>query len=207
MDATRFRPRVVGQGIRTELGIGRRALLIGMIARLTTGRGHDGLLKACERLFEKAPWVTVVLPGDGELRDELRAEVERRNWADRVLFPRIDPKRWDEFLNALDLSVFLAEGSDGSARAVLEVMACGKPTVAARVGVVPEIVEDGYSGLHVPPDDPDALAAALVRLSVDEPLRLRFGRRARLLVEDRHALETRAKRVEEVYRLAIAERL
>jgi glycosyltransferase involved in cell wall biosynthesis len=80
--------------------------------------------------------------------------------------------------------------------ATLDAMAAGLPVVATRVGGIPEIVEDGVSGILVPPRDPAALAAAMVRLAGDAGLRARLGEagkvRAREFSADRTEERTRA---------------
>ena len=76
---------------------------------------------------------------------------------------------------------------------LLEAMACGKPVVATRIGGVPEVVEEGKTGLLVPPGDSPALAEALLRLLRDPALRTRMGeagrRRAERLFDQRRQVE------------------
>jgi glycosyltransferase involved in cell wall biosynthesis len=77
----------------------------------------------------------------------------------------------------------LASRADAFGLVLAESGYFGLPTVATRVGGIPEVIEDGVTGLLVPPDDPDALAAALVRLIDDPALRLRFGQAAKARVQ------------------------
>ena len=79
-------------------------------------------------------------------------------------------------------------------------MASGLPTVASRVGGMPELVADGETGLLVPPDDAGALADALVRLLDDPPLAARFGAAARARAEERFSWDAVAERALELYR-------
>jgi glycosyltransferase involved in cell wall biosynthesis len=96
--------------------------------------------------------------------------------------------------------------NDGRSVAVLEAMAWGRPAVASRVGGVPELVEDGVSGLLVPPGDADALARALAQLVADHALRRRLGqaRRKRFLA-GRFSLDTVAEATLDVYRRVLRE--
>jgi glycosyltransferase involved in cell wall biosynthesis len=84
---------------------------------------------------------------------------------------------------------------DGIPTVFMEAMATGRPVVSCAVSGIPELVRDGESGLIVPPDDPGALADALVRLAADAALRARLGAAARRLVERQHDQETNARRV------------
>jgi glycosyltransferase involved in cell wall biosynthesis len=84
--------------------------------------------------------------------------------------------------------------------ALLEAMACGLPAVGTRTGGLPELIEDGVSGLVVPPADPPALAAALCTLLDDVSLRERMGRAARQRVEERFSVEKVVPDMLSVYR-------
>jgi glycosyltransferase involved in cell wall biosynthesis len=80
--------------------------------------------------------------------------------------------------------VVAEDGSrDITPNALIEAMAMRLPVVSTNVTAIPEIVDDGVSGLLVPPRDENALAAALIRLSKDPPLRRRLGKNARSKVE------------------------
>jgi glycosyltransferase involved in cell wall biosynthesis len=78
-------------------------------------------------------------------------------------------------------------------------MLCSRPVVATRVSSIPEIVAEGETGLLVPPDDPDALGAALRRLLEDEELRRRFGEAGRERARAEFSVERMARRTLDVY--------
>jgi glycosyltransferase involved in cell wall biosynthesis len=101
--------------------------------------------------------------------------------------------------------VFVAPSlSEGFGLTVLEAMAMARPCVASRTGGLPEIVEDEGSGLLVPPADPRALAAALVRLAGDLATRERFGRRGREIVVTRFDIADTARRLAALYDTIVA---
>jgi glycosyltransferase involved in cell wall biosynthesis len=87
---------------------------------------------------------------------------------------------------------------------ICEVMSCARPTVATAVDGTPEIVEDGETGLLVPPSDPGALAGALGRLVGDRALADRMGRRALEIGRERYTWRANAARTAELYRALIA---
>lgn len=135
--------------------------------RLGERKGSLVLVRALALLGERYPDARLVLAGDGD-RAPVRAEAERLGVADRVELPG-----WvghDEVDGLLDRAgVFaLPSRNEGLPVALLEAMARGLPCVVTPVGAIPDLVEHGVDALLVPPDDPEALAAAFSRL-LDDP--------------------------------------
>jgi glycosyltransferase involved in cell wall biosynthesis len=87
---------------------------------------------------------------------------------------------------------------------ILEAMALRRPVVASRVGGIPEMVEDGVTGLLVPPHDAGALGSAIVRLLTDHPLADTIARNGYEMVHDRFCLERMVSQVEALYEAAVA---
>jgi glycosyltransferase involved in cell wall biosynthesis len=111
--------------------------------------------------------------GDGPERPALEAEIRAAGLLQRV---ELAGERRDVPQLLEDADVFvLSSRSEGAPLSILEAMAAGLPVVASAVGGVPEIVDDGTTGLLVPPGDAGALAAALERLLADPALRSRLG--------------------------------
>jgi glycosyltransferase involved in cell wall biosynthesis len=132
-------------------------------------KGVDVLLEACAGV--DVP-VRVEVFGDGSLRPDLERQGELLG-VDAIFHGRVPdvPER----LRDVDLFALPTRG-DNLPIAVLEAMALALPVVATRTGGLPELVDDGVTGLLVEPDDPDGLAAAIARLAGDEAARIRFGR-------------------------------
>ena len=99
---------------------------------------------------------------------------------------------------ALDVAV-LPSYREAQGLTILEAMALSRPVVASNVGGIPEMVEDGVTGLLVPPHDPTALAAAIVRLLTNHPLADTLGRAGHDLVHDRFCIELMVQAVESIY--------
>jgi glycosyltransferase involved in cell wall biosynthesis len=105
---------------------------------------------------------------------------------------------------ALDVAV-LPSYREAQGLSILEAMALSRPVVASAVGGIPEMVEDGRSGLLVPPHDRDALARAITRLLVDHPYADMLGRAGRELVHERFCVELMVRAIESIYDESVAE--
>ena len=99
----------------------------------------------------------------------------------------------------------LASVMEASPNVILEAMSMKLPVVATRVGGIPELIQDGYTGLVVKPREPEALAAALIAVLTDESKRLTMGEMARQRVLENHTLETMVRRTEQVIMEAVQE--
>jgi glycosyltransferase involved in cell wall biosynthesis len=106
--------------------------------------------------------------------------------------------RYREGLASMDVFVFLIAGSDGTARAMREAMAVGKPVIANNVGMLPELNEAGKTGL-IFNDNPEDLADCMVRLACDEPLRRSLGQAAKLKARTEFSLEKQVRTLESFY--------
>ncbi len=181
-------------GLREQLGGGPSRPLVLTPARLNPQKGHRVLLEA----VAEVPDALFLLAGEGSERAGLEAEAERLGVADRVRFLG---RREDvpQLLAACDVFA-LPSLYEGSSLAVLEAMAAGIPIVSSAIGGTEELIEDGRSGLLVPPGDAKSLAAALRRVLGDEELRQSLAARARERVEAGLTRGQMANRVTAVYR-------
>jgi glycosyltransferase involved in cell wall biosynthesis len=163
VDAAVFTPE--GPDLREELGIPRGVPVAGLVSRIKPGRGHDDLVDAFRQVVDRIPEARLVLVGRGEGEEAVRVRLAHRGLQRNVVFAGY---RTGEALAAayrtLDVKVLLAEGNDGTCRALLEGMAAGRPGVAYRFGAPAESIVDGTTGLLVAPGDVSALAEALVEV-------------------------------------------
>jgi len=157
-------------------------------------KGVEVLLQALAALPPEVHWRYEHV-GDGPLREALAAAAARLGVAERITWRGARPQ--EEVIAAYggaDLFVLAsrvaADGDrDGLPNVLLEAGALELPVVASRIGAVSELVEDRVNGRLVPPDDPAALAAALVALIGDPAARLRLGRAGRRRVLEQFATE------------------
>jgi glycosyltransferase involved in cell wall biosynthesis len=156
------------------------------VANLIREKGLDVLLEAC-RSLQELPWILRIV-GDGPEEPALRQQATAGGIAGRVEFLglRDDVER---VLQEADIYVHPAVWEEAFGLTIAEAMASGCATLATRTGGIPEIVEDGVSGLLVPPGDAAALAAAIRRLLEDPPLRARLSAAGRQRIAEQFTLE------------------
>jgi glycosyltransferase involved in cell wall biosynthesis len=145
------------------------------VAAFNRKKAHDTLLRAFTRVREP---MRLILVGDGPLRTELTQLVDQLGLADRVELAGSQPAPVVAKLFAGAVCSVLPSRDEPFGIAAVESMAVGTPVVASSVGGLREIVTHEETGLLVPPDDEQALAAALTRMSDDAELRARLGRAA-----------------------------
>jgi glycosyltransferase involved in cell wall biosynthesis len=173
------------------------------VGRLVERKGVAQALAAIAKLGPKGPRLEIV--GEGPERPALAELTERLGLADRVVFRgRISaPELQASYARAAVCvlpSVQDARGdTEGLGVVLLEAMNHGTPVVASRIGGIPDIVEDGVSGLLVPPADADALAAALRRLLSDPALARRLGEGGRRRLHERFSWRAIVQRWLDLY--------
>jgi glycosyltransferase involved in cell wall biosynthesis len=194
-----LRPFAGGDGkrVRREFRIPAAAPLLGTLGRLHAQKGLDIFFPAVSKLRAEFPELRVLVVGEGPDRSALERLAASLDLSAVVIFTglRRDPA---ELLAALDLLV-LPSRFEGMPNVILEAMAAGKAVVAAAVGAVPELVQEGRTGLLVPPEDADALARAIRLLLKDPELRRRLGANGRARVETEFSLEKMIRLTEELY--------
>lgn len=173
----------------------------GSITALSRWKAVDVLVAAAALLAEEFPDRRCIVVGGGELLEEMRALVsDLAPGVVDLLGVRADARA---VMGRLDI-VILSSRTEGLPLALLEAMALGKPVVATNVGGVPEVVEDGVSGLLVPAGDPTALASAVARLLRDPDLAARLGAAGKAEIDRHWHIRTTAAQLLDVYREVLA---
>ena len=200
VDVERFDPARIVPDERAWLQIPRDAFVVGIVARMQTHRRYEDFFDAVKQLAEKHGNVHAVVVGRGTKQEQVAFKpVTERGLEQVVHFPGyVDGEDYVGMLKAFDTLVYLVPGSDGTCRTVREAMAMGKPVVAAKRGMLPEIVEDGGTGCVVD-NTAHGLFQALDRLAVNRKLARRLGAAARETAQQRFALEVQAGRVRSLY--------
>jgi glycosyltransferase involved in cell wall biosynthesis len=175
--------------------------IVGTLGRFTPIKNQRLLIRAARTLLKQHPDVRFLLVGDGSERERLEQTGRELGLGDRLIFTGWLHSPY-AVLARMDILV-LPSLWEGLGVTMLEAMALGKPVVATRVGGIPEVVSDGETGLLVPSDDDEALAAALDRLLSDPGLAGRMGSTGKTVAEERFQSKQTAREVEEIYQASV----
>ena len=199
IDTARFAEPGDAAGLRRQLGIPASAAVIGTVANLREVKRQDVLIRGFARLGEfRGSKPHLLLVGDGELRSELTRLAASLGVGDRVHFAGAQSNP-EQFLHVMDVFA-LTSRSEGMPLSVLEAEAAGLPIVASRVGGLPEIVEDGRTGLLFDPGDDAALARCFEQLLTDSTRTMEMGRAAQAAVRAKYDVSVMAGTYERHYR-------
>jgi glycosyltransferase involved in cell wall biosynthesis len=191
MRLERFQPREVPH----------EGFVVGVVARIQRHRRFGALLAGVARA--RVPDLRVIVVGRGTRMRELAVEPARKMGLSNVTFTGYLGDRYLETLAGFDALLFLVPGSDGTCRAVREAMAMGKAVIGARRGMIPELVDDGVTGLVID-DTPDGIARAIERLAADRELCRAMGRAGREKALRLYDIRRQAQAVREIYREMLA---
>jgi glycosyltransferase involved in cell wall biosynthesis len=178
LDLNRYDPKKEFKEMRTLFGIGSKEIVIGMIARYQKYRRTAVFLEAVKKIAEEFPNAKVLLVGrSGQMEQSVIQPMKQLGVEKWVVLAGYRTNDYLDTLASMDIFVFLMAGSDGTARALREAMAMGKPVIVANRGMLPELVEDGISGLVVN-DTPEDLANAVLQLLHHPEMREALGKAA-----------------------------
>ena len=197
VDLQRYDHQEPCASIRDEYGLEAGSRIVGVVARLEPEKGHQTLIEAWPHVLREAPDAYLLIVGEGSRRDFLEQWAAAHRVAHRVVFTG----RRDDIpavTAALDVAV-LPSWREAQGLSILEAMAMSRPVVASDVGGIPEMIEDGVTGLLVEHDNPVALAAAIVRLLKDRTYAATIAKAGHDLVQDRFCIELMVKGIEQIY--------
>ncbi|PYR56156.1 MAG: hypothetical protein DMF91_22570, partial [Acidobacteria bacterium] len=161
-----------------------QAPVVGNVAALVPHKGQRHLVEAAQLVVREIPDARFVILGEGELRDHLERQVREHHL--------------DGCIKGFDLFA-MSSVTEGLGTSILDAMACSRAVVATRAGGIPEIVEDGGTGVLVAPRDHTAMAEAIVRLLRDDALRRQMGDAGFARVHARFTVERMVAETAAVY--------
>lgn len=182
---------------RLALGWPPDGPLVGTVARLHRQKGIPTLLKAAPRLFAAAPGARVAVVGEGPLGRKLRKKVRRQGLEEKFLFLG-ERKDATELLSLFDVFV-LPSLWEGLPFVLIEAASLRKPIVATAVDGITEVVENGKTGLLIPPENPQALADAVIDLLLDRQLASRLADNAKSIIPSRFPLRRMIEQTQNLY--------
>jgi glycosyltransferase involved in cell wall biosynthesis len=181
------------------------------VGRLVAKKGFDTVVDACGLLDRRGvPFEAVIVGPDDDAGPALRARISELGLGDRIRLEgqMSQAELLEEYRRAsafcLPCRVLDNGDRDGIPNVLAEAMACGAPVVTTPISGIPEIVRDGVNGLFVQPDDPESLAAAVMRLREDRALASRISEEAAATVQRELDGERLALTLQSLFREAIA---
>jgi glycosyltransferase involved in cell wall biosynthesis len=199
LNLSQYDPQRKFKDMRSVFGIGQEKIVIGMIARFQKYRRTAVFLEAVKTITKEFPNVKVLLVGRSSQIEQSVIQPMRQLGVEKwVVLGGYQTNDYLDTLACMDIFVFLMAGSDGTARALREAMAMGKPVIVANRGMLPELVEDGISGLVVN-DTSEELALAALRLLHHPEMREALGKAAYRKAHQDFQLDGQTESVERFY--------
>jgi L-malate glycosyltransferase len=184
-----------------ELAKAPGKILVTTVGNIRRVKGHDVFIRAAASILKRFPSVSFSIAGDVLEPDyfvELQALVRDLDLSDHFHFAG-GVSNLHKHLSAADIFV-LPSRSEGFSNAIIEAMAASRPVVATKVGGNAEAVKDGVSGLLVPPENPAALSAAIIRLLSDPSQARKMGMAGKAIAEENFTTEAMMSRITDAYK-------
>ena len=200
--------RTEANGLRKEFGIPAETMVCACIGRAISGKGMDFYLRAARLLLDEGRDVRFLVIGAVSVEKSYKSEMEELarglNLEGRVIFTG---EREDvaDILREVDIVVHPSL-SEGLSNVILEAMAAAVPVVATRVGGTPELVQEGVTGLLVPPANATELGSAIARLLDDPQLACKFGQAGRRRIIEEFSIDRMLRQTEALYRRLLEKR-
>lgn len=181
LDPEALRVQSSPEALRAEHGLTADHRAVCMIGNIKAWKGQDTLMRAMDKVRRVCPAVRCILvgdtsPSDREYESMLRALVGSLGLDGYVIFAGFR-KNVADYLMMCDVMVHASVLPEPFGRVILEGMACRKPVIGSRAGAIPEIIEEGKTGLTFPPGDAERLADALIAVVTDPAQAQRMGQR------------------------------
>lgn len=196
LDVSKFSSEQNPDKIREQFGLASDRLTFTMVARLHPVKGHRYFLQAARQIMDAGIKAQFLLIGEGIDRPELEAQVKELGLDSVVHMPGYY-RQVEDVYGITDI-LCVPSLMEGLGLVILEGMYFGVPVIASRVGGIPELIEDGKSGILIPPADAGALFAAMHQLAVDKQMAQILARQGKERVQD-FTVENMARQVEACY--------
>jgi glycosyltransferase involved in cell wall biosynthesis len=200
VDLSAFDIPQTGNAVRRAFHIPMESLLVGEVASLFPIKGYEDLVAAAAQIRQAIPQAMFIAVGDmpkARYERKIRDLIDSYDLQKSFILAGFQSDIASIF-SALDL-VVLPSRYETFGRVLVEAMALGKPVIGTNVGGIPEIIEDGVTGLLVPPQSPDKLAEAIITILQNPSLARQIGEAGRQRVRERFSVEQHVARIQEIY--------
>ncbi len=185
--------------MRNDLGIRPDERVIGVIGRLKPDRGYGIILRAFKKVKDRQGKARLLIMGrSSQIEESVKRPLAELGLEKDVILAGYRVEDYFSIIAALDIFVMMRAGSDGSARALREVMGMGRPAIVSDSGMLPELVDNGESGF-VAAWDEDDLAAKIEALLQDEDKRKIFGANAARKAREKWDYRSQARQLKDFY--------
>lgn len=185
--------------MRDEFGIKADERVIGVIGRLKPDRGYDVILKAFRIFRDRMGKAKLLIVGrSSQIEKSIKQPIAELGLENDVILAGYRVDDYFSVISTFDLFVMMRAGSDGTARALREVMAMGKPAIVSDMGMLPELVQDGVNGFVVKPEEAD-LADKMETILLDEQKRDAFRLNAKQTAIDEWSYVKQAQKIRSFY--------
>ncbi|MBI5195238.1 MAG: glycosyltransferase family 4 protein [Nitrospirae bacterium] len=198
VDTEKFNLNISGDKIRTELQLENSYPVVGTVAILRHWKGHRFLLDAVQRVAAVLPQVKFIIAGDGPQWNNLHEQIRSLGIERHVIMTgfRNDVP---EIMSALDIFILPSVASEATSQVIPQALAVGKPVIATDAGGLSEIIEDGVTGLLIPPKDSGAIADAIIRMAKNKEEAEGMASRGRKKILEGYTFKKMIEDTEKVY--------
>jgi glycosyltransferase involved in cell wall biosynthesis len=185
---------------KKQIGL-KNGPIIGNIARLSSIKGQDYLIRAMREVTVRFPSAQLLFVGDGKIRKDL-INLSNNLGLGRNIFFIPSVRNTSSVLAVMDIFV-MSSIQEGLGFSIIEAQASGVPVIATSVGGIPELIEDNKTGILIPPGDSTAIAKAIISLLENKQLAEKLAQNAKVNIRDKFSLDKMVDKTEQLYRSVI----
>lgn len=198
VDIERFDMNIDGEKIRNEFGLRDAFPVVGVVAILRSWKGHSYLLEAVPKVVSLYPAARFLIVGNGPQWDNLHKKIHHLKIEKNVIMTNF---REDipEIMAALDMFVLPSIASEATSQVIPQALAMGKPVIATNTGGLSEIIENGVTGLLIPPRDSEAISNAVIWMAKNSENAREMAVNGRNKIVKDYTFQKMIERTAEVY--------
>jgi glycosyltransferase involved in cell wall biosynthesis len=205
VDVGRFDPAISGEGVRRELGLDGFYPIVGIVAVLRSWKGHTYFLEAVKDVVSSCPKARFLIVGGGPGRYvEILRSLSRDLGIEKYVIMTGHREDIPEVLAALDILVLTSYACEAAPQIIPQALAMGKPVIGTNVGGIPELIEDGRTGMLITPKNPKAISDAIIRYADNYDRASEMAQRGRENILKDFTFHITIDKTEDVYNRAFS---